>query len=86
MDQGRLPAFWRLLWELTWVEFKLREQGTVLGFIWTLLYPLLMFIVLYCLFVRLSVYRRLRYFRSTFTTAEKSSSPRPSLTPCSYSE
>ncbi|MDD5628085.1 MAG: ABC transporter permease [Elusimicrobia bacterium] len=52
MDQGRLPAFWRLLRELTWVEFKLREQGTVLGFLWTLLYPLLMFIVLYLLFVR----------------------------------
>jgi len=47
-----MPAFWRLLRELTWVEFKLREQGTVLGFIWTLLSPLLMFIVLYFLFVR----------------------------------
>jgi ABC-type polysaccharide/polyol phosphate export permease len=52
MDRGRLTAYWRLLRDLTWVEFKLREQGTVLGFLWTLLYPLLIFVVLYFLFVR----------------------------------
>jgi len=31
-------------------EFKLRDQGTVLGFLWTLLYPLSMFLVLYVIF------------------------------------
>ncbi len=41
-----------LLWELTSVEFRLRDQGTLLGFFWTLLQPALMFAVLYALFVR----------------------------------
>lgn len=31
-------------------EFKLRDQGTFLGFLWTLLYPLSMFLVLYAIF------------------------------------
>ncbi|MFC1679800.1 ABC transporter permease [Elusimicrobiota bacterium] len=41
-----------LLWELTRTEFQLRDQGTVLGFLWTLLHPALMFTVLYFLFTR----------------------------------
>ena len=40
------PEYWFLLWELTRTEFKLRDQGTLLGFLWTLLHPALMFIVL----------------------------------------
>ena len=39
-----------LIKELTIAEFKLRDQGSVLGFLWTLLHPLLVFIVLYFLF------------------------------------
>jgi len=39
-----------LVCELTRFNFKLRDQGTVLGFIWTLLYPLLMLIILFMLF------------------------------------
>jgi ABC-type polysaccharide/polyol phosphate export permease len=45
------PSYWFLLWELTRTEFKLRDQGTVLGFLWTLLHPILMFTVLYLLFI-----------------------------------
>lgn len=39
-----------LIKELTIAEFKLRDQGSILGFLWTLLHPLLVFIVLYLLF------------------------------------
>lgn len=43
--------YWFLFREMTAAEFKLRDQGTVLGFLWTLLQPALMFAVLYLLFV-----------------------------------
>jgi ABC-type polysaccharide/polyol phosphate export permease len=46
------PRYWNLLWELTRTDFKLRDQGTVLGFLWTLLHPALMFVVLYLLFTK----------------------------------
>jgi ABC-type polysaccharide/polyol phosphate export permease len=39
-----------LIKELTIAEFKLRDQGSLLGFLWTLLHPLLVFSVLYLLF------------------------------------
>lgn len=39
-----------LIKELTIAEFKLRDQGSLLGFFWTLLHPLLIFFVLYFLF------------------------------------
>jgi len=45
------PAYRFLFWELTRTEFKVRDQGTVLGFLWTLLHPVLMFTVLYFLFI-----------------------------------
>ena len=35
---------------LAYSEFKLRDQGTALGFFWTLLYPLSIFIVLFSIF------------------------------------
>jgi len=41
-----------LVYEFSVSDFKLREQGTVLGFIWTLLHPLLMFGILYMLFAK----------------------------------
>ena len=46
------PAYWFLVWELTRTEFKLRDQGTLLGFLWTLLHPALIFLVLYSLFIK----------------------------------
>lgn len=39
-----------MIWELAFSDFRLRDQGTILGFLWTLLYPLLFFCVLYTIF------------------------------------
>ena len=49
--RGGFP-YWNLLWEMSAAEAKLRDQGTALGFLWTLLHPLLMFAVLYALFLK----------------------------------
>ena len=40
-----------LLRELVVTEFKLRYQGSVLGYLWSLLRPLFMFVILYFVFV-----------------------------------
>lgn len=40
-----------LLRELVIIEFKLRYQGSVLGYLWSLLRPLFLFIILYVVFV-----------------------------------
>ena len=42
-----------LLSELTKTDFKLRYQGSVLGYLWALLRPLLMFAILYIVFAKL---------------------------------
>ena len=47
-----LRLYWERLWRLTVSEFLLREQSSVVGFLWTLLQPLLLFSVLYGLFTR----------------------------------
>lgn len=48
---ARAPfPYLNLVWEMTRGEIKLRDQGTALGFLWTLLHPALMFMVLYGLF------------------------------------
>ena len=39
--------------ELTKTDFKLRYQGSVLGYLWALLRPLLMFAILYIVFAKL---------------------------------
>lgn len=41
-----------LLRELVVTEFKLRYQGSVLGYLWSLLRPLLLFVILYFVFVK----------------------------------
>lgn len=41
-----------LLRELVITDFKLRYQGSVLGYLWSLLKPLLLFTILYLVFVR----------------------------------
>lgn len=41
-----------LLSELVRTDFKLRYQGSVLGYLWSLLRPLFLFIILYVVFVR----------------------------------
>ena len=45
-----LRNYWTMIWELAFSDFRLRDQGTILGFLWTLLYPLLFFCVLYTIF------------------------------------
>jgi len=50
------PNYTELILRLAWTDFKLRYQGSVLGFLWTLLKPLLQFAVLYTVF---SVFMRL---------------------------
>jgi ABC-type polysaccharide/polyol phosphate export permease len=40
------------LFTLTKAEWELRQQSTFLGFMWTLLHPALMFLVIYTLFVK----------------------------------
>lgn len=42
-----------LLVELTKTDFKLRYQGSVLGYLWALLRPLMMFAILYVVFAQL---------------------------------
>ena len=42
-----------LLAELTATDFKLRYQGSVLGYLWALLRPLMMFAILYVVFAKL---------------------------------
>jgi ABC-2 type transport system permease protein len=42
-----------LLAELVRTDFKLRYQGSVLGYAWSLLRPLLLFVILYTVFVKL---------------------------------
>jgi lipopolysaccharide transport system permease protein len=49
---GGLSPYLFLFWQLARAEFKGRDQGSVLGFLWTLLQPALMFTVLYAIFIR----------------------------------
>jgi ABC-2 type transport system permease protein len=45
------PAYlWDLFWMLTRTEFRLRDQGTLIGFLWTLVHPLFIFLILSTLF------------------------------------
>ncbi|MCC7576943.1 MAG: ABC transporter permease [Methanomethylovorans sp.] len=47
---ANLYAYRQLIWQLSWSEFKLRYKNSVLGYIWSLLEPLLMLTVLYYVF------------------------------------
>jgi len=42
--------YWLMVWELAFSDFRMRDLGTVLGFAWTLLYPLIFFFILYTIF------------------------------------
>lgn len=58
IHMGRIPnVFCRknriLLGELVKTDFKLRYQGSVLGYFWAVLRPLLMFAILYIVFAKL---------------------------------
>ncbi len=43
--------FWHLTWTLATTEFKLRFFGSVLGYLWQLMRPLLLFAIIYTVFV-----------------------------------
>lgn len=52
-----------LLKQLVKTDFKVRYQGSVLGYLWTLLRPLALFVILYVVFVKfLSVGEQVPYF------------------------
>lgn len=50
MTRAEAAYRWDLFWMLTRTEFRLRDQGTVAGFLWTLLHPLFIFLILHTLF------------------------------------
>ena len=43
---------WILLREMIKTDFKLRYQGSLIGHLWSILKPLLLFTVMYLVFVR----------------------------------
>jgi len=45
-----MKKYWIMIWEMGKAEFRMRDQGTLLGFLWTLLHPLVYYLVLYGLF------------------------------------
>ncbi len=47
-----------LLAELVRTDFKLRYQGSILGYAWSLLRPLLIFLILICCFCKISKTRQ----------------------------
>jgi ABC-2 type transport system permease protein len=50
---GDLGRFWTLTWTLAVLEFRLKFFGSVLGYFWQLIRPLLLFGVLYFVFTEL---------------------------------
>jgi lipopolysaccharide transport system permease protein len=50
MKTTDLKKYSRMTWELALSDFRMRDQGTILGFFWTLLYPLVFFVILYIIF------------------------------------
>jgi ABC-2 type transport system permease protein len=49
---SRYQYSWILLRQLVITDFKLRYQGSILGYLWSLLKPLALFSILYVVFVR----------------------------------
>lgn len=45
--------FWGLLWLLSKTDFRLRYHGSLLGYVWSLLHPLLLFGVIYVVFTQI---------------------------------
>lgn len=50
---GGTRRFFDLLWLLSWTEFKKTFYGTALGYVWSLVRPLLLFAVLLVVFTRI---------------------------------
>ncbi len=50
MNVREKQNYWHLLWVIAKTDFKLRYYGSALGYLWSLLKPFLMFMVLYVVF------------------------------------
>lgn len=50
MNQKKYKKTWHLIWTLAITDFRLRYHGAILGFLWSLLQPLLMFTVMFVVF------------------------------------
>jgi ABC-2 type transport system permease protein len=44
---------WDILWELVRTNFKLKYKGSILGFLWVLLKPFFVFLILFAIFVNI---------------------------------
>src|SRR5512136_2135900 len=56
MTGDHLGALWKyrqLVWTIAWGDFKWRYKNSILGYFWSLLEPLIMFIILYIVFSNL---------------------------------
>src|SRR5262245_52697970 len=53
-DRRQLARFWPVVWNMVVQELRVRYQRSVLGFIWTLLNPLLMMAILSWVFSSLN--------------------------------
>jgi ABC-2 type transport system permease protein len=49
---GDARRFWWLLWHLAKTDFRLKYQGSVFGYLWSLMSPLLLFATLYLVFTK----------------------------------
>lgn len=51
-SRSPFEKYWNMAWGISWNTFKMRDQGTFFGFLWTLAHPLIYFLVMYNLFVK----------------------------------
>ena len=52
MSNLKGKKYFRAVGEIALMDFRMKDQGTILGFFWTLLHPLVYFIVLHGIFVK----------------------------------
>ena len=79
--RGAITGDWRRFWHLTFniafLEWKLRFFGSALGYLWQLVRPLLLFLVLYVFFTKVAKVGRRPRRRATRTTAPSCCGHRP---------
>jgi ABC-2 type transport system permease protein len=61
---GDASRFWHLLWYMAKTDFKLKYQGSVFGYLWSLMAPFLLFGVLYLVFTRVIRFPYVPHFAS----------------------
>jgi ABC-2 type transport system permease protein len=64
-----LRRFWSLTYTIAFTEWKLRFFGSVLGYLWTLVRPLLLFGVIYVVFVEVLSVSTARFYAAYLLTA-----------------